>query len=261
MAARAKERGILLLVHLDQVDAPLGFGQIQSLDLIQWNGRPRNRRFKQVVATVRAMVSGKPKPEVQNAHSLRRWLAGAAVALALPLMSFFSDAHELLAPVCQIPGVHAACSRWGLGGVPTPEEEAAWTSRKPGDCSVLREHLRRFPDGAYASEAEHRLHAFETESVERWQAKEWPLPLHVYAADEPLPSQEAAKADALARSGVDADGVCAGYKAAGYRLRAATAKVVKWQCSPSRGGFLCGFDGQAVCQVEVPAREQREVCR
>lgn len=262
VADQAKERGILLPVLFDQVTQPLGFRQIQPLDLVRWNGRPRHGRFKKLVAAARAIIAGNQKAQPRAERRFLRWLAGAfSVAVLLPMLSFFSDIHEILAPVCQVPGVRAACAHWGLGGVPTPAEEAAWTARKPGDCSALREHLARFPNGGYVEEAKGKLLAVRTEVTERWEAQEHPLPLHVYAADKPLPSQEAAQADALARSGTAADLVCAPYKLGGYRLRAATAKVVEWRCSPSRSGFLCGFDGQAICQVEARTREQREVCR
>jgi hypothetical protein len=262
VAARAKARGILLPVRLDPVTEPLGFGQIRSLDLVRWNGRPRNRRFKEVVAAARAIVSGNLRPQPWAERRLLRWLAGAMVSLPLlALLGFFSDLLGILGPICRVPGVHGICAHWGLGGVPTPAEEEAWTARKPGDCSALREHLARFPDGGHAEEAERRLLAAKTEVTEHWQAEEHLLPLTVRATYEPLPSPAEARADALARAPVDAELVCAGYKAGSYRLRASTAKVVEWRCSPSRGGFVCGFDGQAICQVEARTREQREICR
>lgn len=263
VAARAKTRGILLPVRLDRVAEPLGFGQIRSLDLSRWNGKPRNRRFKEVVAAARAIVAGHPRSQPRVEPRLLRRLAGVTISLALllPALSFVSDLHEILEPVCQVAGIRAVCARWGLGGVPTPAEEAAWAARKPGDCSALGEHLARFPNGGYAEEAKGKLLAAQTEVTERWEAQEHSLVLIVPAEHKPLPSEAEARADALARAGAEAELVCAGYKAGSYQLRAATAKVVEWNCDPSRGGFICGFKGQAVCQVEARKREQREVCR
>ena len=41
-AARAKRRGILVPVRVDDVDVPLGFGEVQSIDLTRWKGRRRD---------------------------------------------------------------------------------------------------------------------------------------------------------------------------------------------------------------------------
>jgi hypothetical protein len=264
VASRAKERGILLPVRLDRVTEPLGFGQIRSLDLTRWNGRPRNRRFKEVVAAARAIVAGNLRPRPATEHRLLRRLAGITVSLAilLPLLSFFSDVHEILAPACQVVGVRAVCARWGIGGVPTPAEEMAWAARKEGDCSALRAYLVRFPGGGHAEEAQRKLLAAQTKVTERWEAQEHSPVLRVLAEHKPFSSQAEAQADALVRAAADAELVCAPYKSLEYyRLRAATAKVVKWACEPSRGGFICGFDGQAICKVEARKREHREVCR
>jgi hypothetical protein len=263
VADQAKERGILLPVLLDPVTQPLGFRQIQPLDLVRWNGRPRHGRFKKLVAAVRAIVGRHQRVPPREGRRFLRWLAGAvSLAVLLNMLSFFSDAHEILSPVCQVPGVRAACARWGLGGVPTPAEEAAWAARKPGDCAALREHLARFPGGCYAEEAKGRLLAMQTEVTERWEAQEHSPVIRVLAEHKPFPSLAEAQADALVRAAADAELACAPYKSSDfYRLRAAAAKVVKWDCGPSRGGFICGFDGQAICTVEARKREHREVCR
>ena len=264
VADQAQKRSILLPVLLDPVTQPLGFRQIQPLDLVRWNGRPRHGRFKKLVAAVRAIVGGHQRVPPRVGRRLLRRVAGAAISLAilLPVLSFFSDLHELLAPVCQVAGVRAACASWGLGGVPTPAEEKAWAALEPGDCSALRAHLARFPDGGYAEEAKGKLLAMQTEVTERWETQEPSPVIRVLAEHKPFPSLAEAQADALVRAAADAELACAPYKSLDfYRLRAAAAKVVKWDCEPSRGGFICGFDGQAICKVAARKREQREVCR
>jgi len=62
-AERAKTRHVLLPVRIDDVSAPLGYGQFQSLDLVNWTGGVDDPRFADVVVAVKAMLAGDPAPE------------------------------------------------------------------------------------------------------------------------------------------------------------------------------------------------------
>ena len=57
-AGRAKARGVLVPVRIDRIREPLGFGEIQSLELMGWRGNHRNPRFRDLVVAVKAVVSG-----------------------------------------------------------------------------------------------------------------------------------------------------------------------------------------------------------
>jgi hypothetical protein len=260
IAARARERGVLLPVRLDRVDPPLGFGQVRTLDLAGWNGKPRHKRFKALVAAVRARFAGAPLPP--PARTRLRWLAGVvSLPVLLALLSFVSDLQAVSKPACRLPGIRTVCARWGLGGVPTPAEEAAWTARPPGDCAALRAHIARFPAGAYAEEAERRLQAVQKETRERWSPETHSLPLTVLSTAAPWAGEVAARADAVSRSVKDAEQACAGYRNPPFRLRRATAATITtWNCTPRPGGVVCGFTGEALCEVEVRTREVREIC-
>ena len=61
-AGRARTRGVLLPVRIDDVEEPLGFGQIQSLDLVGWSGDVDDPRFGDLVAAARAMKTGARSP-------------------------------------------------------------------------------------------------------------------------------------------------------------------------------------------------------
>ena len=61
-ATQAKRRGILVPVMLDKVDAPLGFGEIQMVDLTHWKGNPRDPFFKDLCAAIIAKLAGRPVP-------------------------------------------------------------------------------------------------------------------------------------------------------------------------------------------------------
>jgi hypothetical protein len=62
-ASRAKARGVLLPVRIDTVEEPLGFGQIQSMDLVGWAGDADDPRFRDVVAGAKAVIAGGLRPE------------------------------------------------------------------------------------------------------------------------------------------------------------------------------------------------------
>jgi hypothetical protein len=145
--------------------------------------------------------------------------------------------------------------------VPTKAEEALWVRRAPGDCAGLRAYLVSFPKGAFAEEAERRLQAVATIDEERGTLEEHRLPLTVRATLDPLASEKAARADALARGATEASRACEGFKAGAFRLVSATAEVQSWRCSVRGSGAVCGFDGQAICQVEARKVTERQVCK
>jgi formylglycine-generating enzyme required for sulfatase activity len=58
-AGVGRDRGVLVPVSLDGVDPPLGFRQLQTVSLADWNGRPDDPRIRHFIAGVRRLV-GKP---------------------------------------------------------------------------------------------------------------------------------------------------------------------------------------------------------
>lgn len=263
-AGRAKARGVLVPVRIDPVTEPLGFGEIQSLDLVGWRGNVRDLRFQNLVDAVKAVVSGGPRPRPRVPGRRARLLAawGSGLTLAATALVFTTNLVGLQKPLCKIPGVHAMCVSLGLGGVATKEEEALWSARAAGDCEGLRTYLERFPEGAYAEEADLRLQAAMTVEEESWTPEELPLPLVVRATLDPLASEEAARADALARGADDAADLCEGYNVGEFRgVSPPAVKVEDWRCSARGSGSVCGFDGKAICKVEARRVTQRKVCK
>ena len=259
-AGRAKARGVLVPVRIDPVDLPLGFGEVQSLDLVGWRGNPGDARFQELIAVVKAVLSGGPRPRPKalgrRARLFAAWGSGLGVAAAL-----FGFATNVVGkPLCKIPGVHAVCVSMGLGGLPTKEEEALWRARQAGDCAGLRVYLSRFPKGAFAEEAGRRLQAATTVAHESWTPEPHRLPLTVRSTLDPLSSAAAARAGALERAKADASRACEDFKIGEYRLVSAKAEVQSWRCSPRGSGTACGFDGQAICQVEARHVTEQEVC-
>src|SRR6185295_2124036 len=62
-ARRGLNRNILVPVLIDAVsDLPLGFGEIQAVDLTRWRGDRGDAHFQDLVATVRAKLANQPMP-------------------------------------------------------------------------------------------------------------------------------------------------------------------------------------------------------
>lgn len=262
-AGRARARGVLVPVRIDRITEPLGFGEIQSLDLVEWRGNTRDLRFQNLVAAAKAVVAGGPRPRPMTPSRRARLLAawGGGLGLVATLLGFGADLVGFQKPLCKIPGIHGMCASWGLGGIPTEEEESLWAKRVPGDCEILQDYLARFPKGAYAGEADRLIQAAVPVEDESWSPQEQRLPLVVRSTFAPLASENAARTDALARAETEAARTCKGFDGGEYRLVSATAEAQGWRCSARGSGWICGFDGEAVCQVEARKITQRKVCK
>jgi hypothetical protein len=259
-ATRAKRRGTLLPVRIEDVAPPLGFGEQQALDLIAWKGDAADPRFQDVVAAAKALIEGSPIPTPRGPRRRKAvaWTAGIVfLAAAAGFVVILTAGPKI---VCRIPGVRMVCGELGIGGAPSRAEEALWSGRRTGDCSALRSYLSKFPNGAYAAEGQARLAAATFETKETWTPDERRLPLVVRSAVHPLPSDQAARADALTRAHEEAQRVCVGFDQAEFRLLSARAVPVDWRCTQRSGGSACGFDGEAVCKVEARHVDRLEKC-
>lgn len=271
-ATRGLRRRALVQVLLDRVELPVGFGEEQAIDLIGWGeGLRRSARDPFVLdlaAAIRAKLDGQPPPKPQGPMKrlMRRALAGALSAgLALGAGAFATNALNLQNGLCTLPalqpGLSDACGAVGLGGRPARAERLAWAARPAGSCEALREHLRHWPEGAYRATANALLAARSVTQAERWQPAERTLSLYVSAElADPERSEDAARAQAEARGQRDAERLCRDFPATNHRYVGAKAQPGDWQCERSGGGWRCGTQGRAVCQLEERAVTEVERC-
>jgi TolB-like protein/tetratricopeptide (TPR) repeat protein len=61
-ATHAKARGVYLPICIDPVQPPLGFGQIQVLPLLRWNGRRDDAGYAKLYQTVCAIAESRARP-------------------------------------------------------------------------------------------------------------------------------------------------------------------------------------------------------
>jgi len=103
-ASRAKSRAALLPVRIDSVAEPLGFGEIQSLDLVDWAGELDDSRFQDVVAAAKKMSIGgeratgkKTRTAPPAARDLLSWLLRLVPAYLTDLLNLMSGPKQFLA--------------------------------------------------------------------------------------------------------------------------------------------------------------------
>jgi tetratricopeptide (TPR) repeat protein len=89
-AAAGRDRGCLVPVTLDGVEAPLGFRQYQTVDLSRWHGRGDSRQLEQLLKSIGAPADQDDSSRVRQRNPgtkarlfhLRRWVAAGAVMVA-----------------------------------------------------------------------------------------------------------------------------------------------------------------------------------
>jgi TIR domain len=267
-AGQAKRRGILVPVTLERVAPPLGFREIQAIDLTRWKGNPRDWFFQDLCAAVTAKLEGRQVPPAKGPKKrllVRRTLSGLASAigfggLVLAFYLFGAQDEVCGAPFFQ-PQISDMCGAFGLGNRPTKAERVAWEGRNPGSCEALRAHIERFPEGAYHDKAADMLAARRINKVELWIPNTRRLSLFVGPDDKPSKSKAAAQEEALARTQGAAERLCKGFAATtSYRLKSAKPIAQNWTCSSISGGIACGFEGEAVCELEERRTEETETC-
>ena len=145
--------------------------------------------------------------------------------------------------------------------VPLQLERLAWQARRQGNCDDLRNHLGRFPGGAYRSQAQALLADRRVKETDIWTPVERPLRLAESQAEKGLPNIDLARADALARAQHRADDLCRDFNATTlYTFESARVEAQEWDCATVSKGVTCGFEGRAICQLNVKSTKEEETC-
>ncbi|HEX3919199.1 MAG TPA: toll/interleukin-1 receptor domain-containing protein [Caulobacteraceae bacterium] len=256
-AGHAKARGILVPVRFDDVPPPLGFGELQAIDLRRWKGNPKDPFLLDVVAACRAKLEGKPAPPAKapSVRLYRRLRAGALGALATGL--FWSLATNLggaQTMLCTIPVgqpvLSDACGAFGLGGRPSRDERIAWESLRKGSCDDLRGFVTRYPNGANRRLAADLLTAATSERSATWSPAPRTARGYVRQGVAGMASADAAQADARTRAQADAATLCAPIDA-NERLAGVDVTPGAYDCRPGIGGTVCALDYTANCRIET----------
>jgi len=264
-AARARARGILVPVAIEAVMPPLGFGELQAIDLKRWKGSPKDPFLLDLVAACRAKLAGRPSPPAKapSIRLYRRLRAGALGAVVTgALWALATNLGGVQGTICTAPVgqplLSDACGGLGLGGRPGRDERIAWEGRAKGSCEALRAHVTRFPNGVYRQLAADLLAARTVARSATWSPAPRPARGYVRQSQTPFGSADAARADALNRARADAATLCApqdGFE----RLDGADVTPIAYDCRAGvEGGQVCALDYSAACRIE--ARPLTERC-
>lgn len=248
---------------LDDVAIPPSFKQLPTLDLTQWDGHLNDPAFQQLVRSIREA------PDRFSRHFRRRkgrLLSGVTgVSAALFAYAFLSDFLQLQESICSVsvlqPRASDFCGAHGLGGQPTKEERLAWADVPLTDCNALRDHVSRFPGGAFRDEAADILGARRIARTESWADEQMRLPLFVTGGAEVYPSESEAQRATLQQATVPAQRLCDNFGVtSSYRVDGAEPQVQSWRCSVGSSGTTCSLDGWAMCDVSKRVVEEIEIC-
>ena len=263
-AELAKHRGVLLPLLLDRVAPPFGFGEVQALDLVDWDGRIQSPKWQAVSRAVQAILEGKQQPPTPLRR--RRWAwAGGAVAVVFSAIGLLADFTGLHAALCKPEGsMNALCTWVGLG--PSDDEVAAWTQAKSAATSgPLKAYLSKYSAGFFATEAQARLAACQKVVDASWVSYRGSAPLVV-----PSGPIKAALTRAAAKQAMqpevqrDADDACSAAALSElYRPEPGAGPEVPDRCRdcrPADGGWRCRYDGKIVCPQERRQTVEREAC-
>jgi TIR domain len=270
-AGRARGTSRLIPVLLDKVSPPLGFGELQAIDLTRWRGKRSDPFFTDLVAAIRAKMEGRPVPASKGPmwRLRRRLTAGGLVAVGTALLTAFaSNTLKLQDRVCSVPigqpAVSDACGALGLGSRPARAERLEWESRAQGDCEGLRRHLSQYAKGAYREEAQALLAARTVRVEESWIDGSKPQPLRLLVDTNAAPSatESEARKNAVERATKKGEQMCRDFDAAGLtQFKSVDVQVDEWtKCEREGSGLVCGFDGKALCWQQVLERKEREAC-
>jgi hypothetical protein len=267
-ARRGLSRNILVPVLIDSLaNLPLGFGEIQAIDLTRWRGDRRDAYFQDLADTVRAKLSNgaMPSPQGPKRRIARRMLWGSVSGVGVATTALLAfNAFGVAARVCTLPGpqpgLSDGCGALHLGGRPTHAERTIWESRAPGSCAGLRDHIERFPNGVYRSTAADLLTARKVSVLESWLPAERSLALFEPQVSR-AKNQAAAQTQALESAKLEAMRLCQGFAVGTlYRYVSSSALADKWSCSRDGSGTACSFDGRAQCELLERHKTEQERC-
>ena len=267
-AAHAMARGQLVPVTIDRVAPPLGFRELQAIDLTRWRGRAGDPFLSDLVAAIRAKLDGSPAPKAHGpvARLRRRLTLGSLAAILLAFGSSFAlNAFGSASYVCTAAGMQPflsdGCGAVGIGGRPSHRERLLWERRRAQSCEDLRDYVGRYPGGAYAAEAANLLTARRTARSQVLSPAPQRLPFAVSRNNTAAATQDAARDVTMVRAQAVADDVCRGFEGTGL-FRFKTARIVpdQWNCDPHGGGYVCGMEGHVTCDMDAIRTVETETC-
>ena len=175
-ARRARQKGKLLQVFLEDCEPPLFFGERQGLSLNNWTGDTKHSKFVTLLSAIQAVKAGKRpttgvgyKPKKRTSWVVR---SVASLALAIAVIGVLLNTNSLRDWICSsdgAPGFYCISTQSGGTAVGTSFKEpeaVAWSSALDRNSrSVFEQFLFDYPDSEYSNRARERLNGLHYERI------------------------------------------------------------------------------------------------
>ena len=266
LLTQGKQRGVLIPVLMESTELPLGFGELQCIDLRRWRGSTRDVFYRDLTAVIDARLAGAPVPAPKGPRRRAMKALGlGGLPLAALSMAFLLNLGAVQNKSCSIsvgqPLLADACGWLGWGDKPSRQARLDWQALPAGDCQALLSFRQKHETSPLRALADSRYAARQQRERETWLADTRELRLFVSQDGSSATDLSAAQLGALARARPEAESLCQGFAAtANFRFKAATPNIEEWQCSEYASGHLCGGRGTAACELEVRKVVVEEHC-
>ena len=177
-----------------------------------------------------------------------------AVGFALAFPSRAKGACELTG----IDLVSDACALVGIPDLPSRTERLTWEQDSKRSCEGLERYLKRYPEGAFSSEARLKLASAVEVADHDWTSFRRVRKSYVGLPETPFRDDRAAGADAYARAREDAKlNICEPVTAS-ERLAQVEEITGIPRCRVFQGGRACSLDYRVTCLMK--AKRLRRTC-
>ena len=265
----ATEQQRLICVLLQKTKLPNALQGAPRIDLVNWRGSTKNVYFQDLLAAIWAIRCRAPQPKPKG--PFRRFVVRAIgglgfLSLTSTVLAFVLNVLSVQNTVCSFgplqPELSDICGALEFGGKPTRDERLAWEGLPRGSCEALAAHIRSYPQGAYHDEAADLIEAAVVTQKERWVPETKRLSMFIGPDGPASVDQSSARAAAVSRASQKARRLCSGFAATAetYRILSSRTSAETWQCKEYSSGFVCGFEGEAVCQVQVRTLSETRRC-
>ncbi|MFA7596261.1 MAG: toll/interleukin-1 receptor domain-containing protein [Novosphingobium sp.] len=257
IAKSSLQAGNAICVRIDDPLPPPEMAGCTLYDMRGWRSKPAGWRkwfggnlyMRDLVSGARYKIAGKDPPPASAPRTMliRQTLA---VVPAIGTVIYL------------IPAAIGLWNDLGMANRPSAEEQATWDKVETGSCDSLRRFLVNYPGGHYAAQAQARLDGRTQETQTSWEPAERRMPVYV-AANLAKPSAHKPAAASIAQGNAlaKAEETCTGLAEAGNaKLLGVDVGAGSEQCTVTDGGYVCSFDGHAICKLSEPRDVTVERC-
>ncbi|GAB4199285.1 MAG: hypothetical protein Tsb002_34730 [Wenzhouxiangellaceae bacterium] len=186
---------------------------------------------------------------------------GSLILLIITTMTTITDIIDFPAKICQLPGIHQACSWRGWGGVPTTEQVAEFLDAQAQGCDGLRRYLTGTLPTVLRDEADRLLRRKQEIIEQEWVVNDQTLPLYQNRTSKAYHDEATAREATTQAAQQQSDKQCGNAaNSLNGKLLNQELKITAIDCDNSTRGWQCSLTGTSHCQLNIPTSVTREQC-